>query len=86
MIMSPHLIQSFTKHRGVRGVHFYDSSGSQFFQWDEMFRLLEDSDFPEVFGEKLVDAIANYDPDSEFIAVSAGQGQLTIEIFKAAAV
>jgi hypothetical protein len=51
-----------------------------------MFRLLEDSDFPEVFGEKLVDAIANYNPDSEFIAVSAGQGQLTIEIFKAAAV
>jgi hypothetical protein len=83
MGISPHLMHSFAKHRGVRGVHFYDSSGSQFFQWDQMFALLEKSEFPDVFGEKLVDAIANYDPDAEFVAVSAGHGQLTIEMFKA---
>lgn len=81
--LSSHLIQSFAKHRGVRGVHFYDSSGCRFFQWDEMFGLLEKSDFPQVFNDRLVDTIANYDPDSEFIAVSAGGGQLTIEMFKA---
>lgn len=79
-------MHSFAKHRGVRGVHFYDSSGSQFFQWDEMFRLLDNSDFPAVFNDKLVEAIANYNPDSEFVAVSAGNGQLTIEMFKALSV
>jgi hypothetical protein len=83
MGISSHLIHSFSKHRGVRGVHFYDSSGSQFFQWDEMFQVLEKSDFPSVFTDRLVDAIANYNPDQEFIAVSAGGGQLTIEMFRA---
>lgn len=86
MGVSSHLMHSFAKHRGVRGVHFYDSSGSQFFQWDEMFRLLDNSDFPAVFNDKLVEAIANYNPDSEFVAVSAGNGQLTIEMFKALSV
>lgn len=83
MGVSSHLMHSFAKHRGVRGVHFYDSAGSQFFQWDQVFGLLEKSEFPAVFNEKLVDAIANYDPDTEFVAVSAGNGQLTIEMFKA---
>jgi hypothetical protein len=36
-----------------------------------------------VFNDKLIDAVANYDPDAEFVAVSAGGGQLTIEMFKA---
>jgi len=39
--------------------------------------------FPPSFSEKLIDAIANYDPETEFITVSAGGGQLTIELFKA---
>lgn len=81
--MSPHLMQSFAKHRGVRGVHFYDSSGCEFFVWDRVFGLLGKSGFPATFGEKLIDQIANYDPDREFVAVSAGGGQLTIEIFRA---
>lgn len=83
MEVSSHLMHSFAKHRGVRGVHFYDSAGSKFFQWDRVFELLNSSEFPAVFNEKLIDAIANYDPDSEFVAVSAGNGQLTIEMFKA---
>lgn len=86
MGISPHLTHSFAKHRGVRGVHFYDSSGSEFFQWDRAFTLLEKSKFPDMFNEKLIDAIANYNPDAEFVAVSAGNGQLTIEIFKAVTV
>lgn len=86
MGVSSHLTHSFAKNRGVRGVHFYDSSGSEFFQWDQVFGLLEKSEFPAVFNEKLVEAIANYDPDSEFVAVSAGNGQLTIEMFKVQAV
>jgi hypothetical protein len=86
MGVSSHLMHSFAKHRGVRGVHFYDSSGSEFFQWNRVFGLLEKSEFPTVFNDKLVEAIANYNPDSEFVAVSAGNGQLTIEMFKAQAV
>ena len=33
--------------------------------------------------DKLIEAIANYDPETEFVTVSAGGGQLTIELFKA---
>lgn len=83
MGISSHLVHSFAKHRGVRGVHFYDSSGSEFFQWDKVFELLKKSNFPSVFNDKLIDAVANYDPDAESVAVSAGSGQLTIEMFKA---
>ena len=81
--MSPHLVHSFAKHRGVRGVHFYDGGGCEFFRWDDLLATLGRSEFPEVFRDKLVEAVANYDPDAEFIAVSAGGGQLTIEMFKA---
>lgn len=84
--MSPHLVHSFARHKGARGVHFYDGSGCEFFRWDDLLAMLRRSDFPEVFQDKLVDAVANYDPDGEFIAVSAGGGQLTIEMFKALSV
>lgn len=81
--MAPHLTHSFAKHRGIRGVHFYDSSGCEFFAWDKVFGLLNSSNFPASFSDRLVDTIANYDPDKEFVAVSAGGGQVTIEIFRA---
>jgi hypothetical protein len=81
--MSPHLVHSFAKHRGIRGVHFYDPSNSEFFQWDRIFMMLEKSNFPPTFSDKLVETIANYNPDREFVAVSAGGGQVTIEIFRA---
>ena len=81
--MSPHLTHSFAKHRGVRGVHFYDSASCEFFTWDKVFGLLDRADFPGQFGDRLVETIANYDPDREFVAVSAGGGQVTIEIFRA---
>jgi hypothetical protein len=81
--MSPHLVQSFAKHRGIRGVHVYDSSSCEFLQWDRVFSYLDTSKFPANFNERLIDAVANYDPDNEFVAVSAGGGQLMIEIFKA---
>ena len=38
--------------------------------------------FPEAFYDKLIEAVANYDPDSEFVTVTAGGGQITIELFK----
>ena len=81
--MSPHLTHSFAKNRGTRGVHFYDSASCEFFTWDKVFGLLEKTSFPATFGDRLIETIANYNPDKEFVAVSAGGGQVTIEIFRA---
>ena len=81
----PFLMKSFAQHRGVRGVHFYDSSSCEFLTWDQTMTAIKER-FPEAFAEKLIDAMANYDPKSEFVTVSAGGGQLTIEMFKASEV
>ena len=80
--LAPQLVQSFAENRGSRGVHFYDASNCEFLQWDEVMGGLKES-FPDTFYDKLIEAVANYDPDNEFITVSAGDGQLTIELFKA---
>ena len=80
--LSPFLIHSFAKHRGTRGAHFYDSTQCEFMSWDEVMNRVKDR-FPEQFYDKLLDAVANYDPDEEFVTVTAGGGQLTIELFKA---
>lgn len=80
--VSPLLMKSFAAHRGNRGVHFYDSKTCEFLSWSDTIGIIEER-FPQTFSDKLIDAVANYDPDSEFITVSAGGGQLTIELFKA---
>lgn len=78
----PQLIQSFAEHRGSRGVHFYDSQQCEFLPWDEVMGRVKER-FPDTFYDKLIEAVANYDPESEFVTVTAGGGQLTIELFKA---
>ena len=80
--LSPFLIHSFAENRGSRGVHFYDSNQCEFMSWDEVMGRVHDR-FPEQFYDKLIEAVANYDPDNEFVTVTAGGGQLTIELFKA---
>lgn len=84
--MIPHLIRSFAQHRGTRGVHFYDDSSCEFLHWNNIFSYLEAMQLPEEFGDKLIESVANYDPDAEFIAVSASKNQLSIEIFRAMSV
>ena len=79
--ITPNLMHSFAHHRGTRGVHFYDSESCEFLTWDEILGSVQQK-FPELFAEKLVEAIANYDPQNEFVTVTAGGGQLTIEMFK----
>ena len=79
--VSPILVKSFGKHRGKRGVHFYDSKSCEFLDWSEAMKSI-DSKFPGSFANRLVDVLANYDPETEFVTVSAGSGQLTIELFK----
>lgn len=80
--LNPRLIQSFAQHKGSRGAHFYDSEKCEFVDWSSITGEIKDN-LPETFYEKLVEAVANYDPESEFITVSAGGGQITIELFKA---
>lgn len=80
--LNPNLIRSFAQHRGTRGAHFYDSDKCEFVDWSAVTSEIRDN-LPETFYDKLVEAIANYDPESEFVTVSAGGGQITIELFKA---
>ena len=80
--LHPQLIQSFAQNRGSRGVHFYDTSQCEFLPWDEVMGRVKES-FPDQFYDKLIEAVANYNPESEFVTVTAGDGQLTIELFKA---
>jgi hypothetical protein len=80
--LNPQLIHSFAQNRGTRGVHFYDTKQCEFMSWDAMMNRVQDK-FPETFYDKLIEAVANYDPDNEFVTVTAGNGQLTIELFKA---
>lgn len=80
--VSPFLMKSFAQNKGARGVHFYDSNSCEFLPWDKTMQAMKNK-FPENFSAKLIDAMANYDPEMEFITVSAGGGQLTIEMFKA---
>ena len=75
------LLKSFAENRGVRGVHFYDSNSCEFLNWSETMGAINER-FPETFSDKLIEAMANYDPEDEFVTVSAGGGQLTIELFK----
>ena len=79
--LSPQMMQSFAKNRGKRGVHFYDALECTFVAWEEALKASDR--FPDNFAEKLVEAMANYDPEREFVTVTAGNGQLTIELFKA---
>ena len=80
--LTPALLRSFAEHRGSRGVHFYDSTQCEFMAWDEVMGRVHER-FPEQFYDKLIEAVANYNPDQEFVTVTAGNGQLTIELFKA---
>ena len=80
--LSPLLTKSFASHLGIRGVHFYDETQCEFVEWNKVMGDIREN-FPEKFYDKLVDALANYDPDSEFVTVTVGSGQITIELFKA---
>ena len=80
--LNPLLMKSFAEYRGTRGAHFYDSNKCEFVVWDTVTGKVKEN-LPSGFYDKLVEAIANYDPESEFVTVSAGGGQLTIELFKA---
>ena len=74
---------SFQLYKGRRGVHFYTNKGCKFLTWQEIVSFIsglpEDSN-PE-FGEKLLDTLSNYDPDTEFLALYQDPDSLNIELF-----
>ena len=74
------LMQSFAENRGRRGVHFYTEMGSEFVPWDDTVSKLDK--LPGKFGDKLLQEMANYNPDCEFVTVTANSGSITIELFK----
>jgi hypothetical protein len=77
------LLDSFIRHRGLRGAHFYDEKEIQFYRWDEVERASKMIHIPDDAVEKLMDLVANYDAKDEFIAVRVRSTGLTIEVFKA---
>jgi hypothetical protein len=82
--MTQHLLSSFRLHLGERGCHFYDDETCHFLTWKEVFNFL--SGMPtshqiSAFAEKLTDSLANYDPDTEFLAVQQSGSQLSVELY-----
>jgi hypothetical protein len=78
-----HLVSSFQKHLGLRGVHVYSVDECRFLPWNEVIlfvnRLPKHSD-PE-FSGKLLDSLANYDPDREFLAIHQLEDTVSIELY-----
>ena len=82
-----HLVKSFQSHIGERGVHFYDESDCQFLMWYKVFEfidLLGEKKNTDDFSEKLADSLANYDPDSEFLAVQQAGDTVSVELYSQA--
>lgn len=75
-----HLLRSFENHVGERGVHFYTPNECNFLPWDQVIAMIKrfsgSKDYLE-FEERLITLIANYDPDTEFIALCQSSGDKT---------
>lgn len=80
-----HLVETFQKNVGKRGVTFYDEEGSNFLTWMEVLQFLDslpsDNDKVDPFSEKLAGILANYDPDSEFLAVQQCGDAVSVELY-----
>lgn len=77
------LLDSFVRHRGLRGAHFYDEKEIQFYRWDEVEKACRTIHIPDEAVDKLINLVANYDAKDEFVAVRITGNGLTIEVFKA---
>ena len=84
-----HLVKSFQTNLGRRGVHFYDSESCNFLDWVDVIKFLKA--VPSIgkdqqFSERLLETMANYDPDSQFLAVQQGEGTVSVELYTDAAI
>lgn len=79
-----HLVHSFREHTGQRGVHFYDYESCNFLNWRDVFQFtkkLPEEGQKDLFSEKLIESLANYDPQSEFLAVRQNGDTISVEIY-----
>jgi hypothetical protein len=79
-----HLIRSFQTHIGVRGCHFYDDEHCNFLSWKEVFKFIDTLPGQcetDPFTERLTETLANYDPDSEFLAVQQNGSSISVELY-----
>ena len=84
-----HLVKSFQTHLGSRGVHFYDETSCNFLDWKEVLEFLKvvpDVGKDQKFGERLLDALSNYEPDTQFLAVQQGESTVSVELYTNAAI
>jgi hypothetical protein len=84
-----HLVKSFQAHLGLRGVHFYDETSCNFLDWKEVLDFLKvvpDIGKDQKFSERLLDALSNYEPDTQFLAVQQGESTVSVELYTNAAI
>jgi hypothetical protein len=82
-----HLVRSFQEHIGLRGVHFYDSESCNFLSWTEVFKFVETlpkKENSDPFSTKLEETLANYNPDTEFLAVQQTGSSVSVELYSQA--
>ncbi len=81
-----HLHESFNDHRGLRGVHFYHKNKCSFLLWAEVcafLKTLPDESKDAEFPERLLNSLANYNPDTEFLAVRQEGTTVSVELYSA---
>ena len=84
-----HLVKSFQTHLGTRGCHFYDDTACNFLDWKEVLGFLKvvpDIGKDQKFADRLLDSLANYDPDTQFLAVQQGDTTVSVELYTNAAI
>ena len=79
-----HLVKSFQSHIGERGCHFYDDENCNFLDGKEVFQFVDALPALETtdgFTEKLTESLANYNPDTEFLAVHQNGDAVSVELY-----
>ena len=79
-----HLVKSFQENRGVRGCHFYSEDNVNFLLWLEVFQFVNSlpaKSGADPFADKLMDSLANFDPDCEFLAVCQNGDTVSVELY-----
>jgi hypothetical protein len=79
-----HLVKSFQEHLNQRGVTFYDEENCNFLAWGEVIKFVDSlpgQNSSDPFAEKLLDAMANYNPASEFLAVRQHGDSVSVELY-----
>lgn len=79
--MTLHLLSSFQTHRGRRGCHFYNDDDCAFLDWLKVLKFIENLPEDTAFADKLASTLANYNPDTEFLAVQQNEGQVSVELY-----